>query len=119
MVKRGQVIAGTIVWGENYIRNFVDCALPTWLTPGNLPALFKHFDGEFRVYTRKGDLPFFGNSPLFDQLKEIVPINIYILADDDGKPGVNITHAAYYNGIVADARENDKAVVYLTPDLLW
>jgi hypothetical protein len=118
VVKRAPVIAGTIVWGETYVRNWLNYVLPSWLSSGNLPALFNQVDGEFRIYTRKEDIPFLDESPLGHKLKDIAPIKIYLM-EVGGSPAVNITHDMFHNGIVADARAQDKAVFYLAPDVIW
>jgi hypothetical protein len=118
MVMRARAIVGTVVWGELYVKNFLKYVLPTWLSPGNLPSLFKHMDGEIRIYTREEDLLLFDQIALGERFKSIAPIVPYKI-DIGTRPSVNVTHDVYHNCIVADARSRDEAVVYLTPDLLW
>ena len=39
------------VWGYSYVRQFLECGLPTLLAPGNVPALAAALPTEFIVLT--------------------------------------------------------------------
>jgi hypothetical protein len=120
VVSKPRALVGTIVWGENYIRNWLKFSLPTWLAPGNLPELTRHVDAEFRIYTREEDIPILDADPIGHKLSSLMPIRIYKIGTGDA-PAVNMTHEAFHGdgGIIYDAIQEDCAVIYLTPDILW
>ena len=39
------------VWGYSYVRQFLECGLPTLLSPGNIPALAAALPTEFLLLT--------------------------------------------------------------------
>ncbi len=41
------------LWGESYLRNFLDIVLPAHLAPGNLPAIAERFDCELLLLTEE------------------------------------------------------------------
>jgi hypothetical protein len=43
------------VWGYNYVRQFLECGLPTLLAPGNVPALATALPTEFIILTSVDD----------------------------------------------------------------
>lgn len=46
------------LWGEKYVALWRDISLPSFLAPGNLPALARRFDDiKFRIYTSAEDWP--------------------------------------------------------------
>jgi hypothetical protein len=118
---RPKALVGTIVWGESYVRNWLDYALRTWLSPGNLPALAKNVDAEFRIYTRAEDLPILNEYAIGHYLTQLMPVKIHELPRLNDSPAVNLTHEAFHGegGIITDAFKRDQAVIYLTPDILW
>ena len=47
------------LWGEKFVKKFLDFALSSQLTPGNLPGLFKEAHILYRIYTDRASEPFF------------------------------------------------------------
>jgi len=71
----------TVVWGEAYIRRFVTLSLPSFLAPGNLPALAQNTDLEVVIMTRRDDVEHFENHVAFRRLRTICPVR-FVGIDD-------------------------------------
>jgi hypothetical protein len=56
------------VWGYSYIRQFLECGLPTLLSPGNIPAIAAELPTEFVVLTSADDQAFIEGHPTFARL---------------------------------------------------
>lgn len=59
------------VWGEAYVRTFLDAALPTHLVPGNLPS-FRHTKLVYDIYTDDAGRAAIEAHPLFPVLRKAV-----------------------------------------------
>ena len=56
------------VWGYSYIRQFLECGLPTLLSPGNIPAIAAELPTEFVLLTSTDDQAFLQSHPTFARL---------------------------------------------------
>ena len=89
------------VWGESYIEQFTALALPSFLAPGNLPALAKVTDLEVIIMTSADSVRFFNQKASFQQLSQICAVR-FIKIDDlitNGVFGVTLT-LAYARGVM-------------------
>ncbi len=96
----------TVVWGEAYIARFADLALPSFIAPGNLPALAAATDLEVVIMTRHGDVAHFEQHKTFQRLQSICPVR-FVEIDDlitTGVYGVTLT-LAYARPIIACGSE--------------
>lgn len=96
----------TVVWGDTYIKRFASLALPSFLAPGNLPALAQATDLEVVIMTRQDDFPRFENHATFVKLRKICPVR-FVAIDDlitTSVYGVTLT-LAYARPIIACGRE--------------
>ena len=96
----------TVVWGEAYIARFTDLALPSFIAPGNLPALAEATDLEVVIMTRRSDIDFFDQHSTFRMLQAICPVR-FVEIDDlitSSAYGVTLT-LAYVRPIVACGQE--------------
>jgi hypothetical protein len=96
----------TVVWGDAYIRRFATLALPSFVAPGNLPALARATDLEVVIMTRAGDFDSFEQHASFHQLREICAVR-FVAIDDlitTGVYGVTLT-LAYARPIIALGEE--------------
>ena len=96
----------TVVWGEAYIRRFATLSLPSFLAPGNLPALAAATDLEVVIMTRREDIDYFHTHRAFQRLRAICPVR-FVEIDDlvtTGMYGVTLT-LAYARPIIACGAE--------------
>jgi hypothetical protein len=88
------------VWGRRYIELFATLSLPSFLAPGNLPALAEQTDLEILILTSSKDHEHFEAEPAFRVLRSVAPVR-FIAIDDlivDQLYGVTLT-LAYLRGI--------------------
>jgi hypothetical protein len=78
------------VWGESYIRQFLECGLLTLLAEGNLPALARALPSRFVFLTRKEDEKTIGFHPAFPRLRQICAVE-FLPIDDLILPGKHST----------------------------
>jgi hypothetical protein len=92
----------TVVWGKGYIRRFAALALPSFLAPGNLPALAAACELEVLIMTARSDIAVFDSHAAFRRLREICTVR-FIDIDDlivDGLYGITLT-LAYARAVIA------------------
>jgi methyltransferase family protein len=59
------------VWGYSYVRDFLECSLPTLLSAGNIPAVAAALPSEFVVLTSADDASYIREHPTFKELAAI------------------------------------------------
>ena len=91
----------TAVWGEAYVERFASLSLPSFLAPGNLPALAAATELEVLIMTAARDVPYFERHAAFRKLRTTCPVR-FIAIDDlivGAVYGVTLT-LAYARAIV-------------------
>lgn len=110
----------TAVWGARYIREFAAISLPSFLAPGNLPALAGTSDLDVVILTTAESIPEFDRHPAFRRLREITDVR-FILIDDlvtFGIYGVTLT-LAYARGIMDAGTDQTKTwFVFMNSDFV-
>jgi hypothetical protein len=89
------------VWGKTYIERFATLALPSFLAPGNLPALAAATDLEIVILTRGSDVKHFEELHALHRLRAICPVR-FVAIDDlitTGVYGVTLT-LAYARAVI-------------------
>lgn len=96
----------TVVWGKAYIRRFAELALPSFLAPGNLPALAAVTDLEVVIMTQSQDVGHFEDHDCFRKLRAICPVRFVAIDDliSTRVYGVTLT-LAYARPIIACGAE--------------
>lgn len=69
------------VWGESFIKHFLESSLPTLLAPGNVPALAANYPLTFVFLTRPSDIPIFEASPAYQKLVKLCSIEFVSISD--------------------------------------
>ncbi len=107
----------TPVWGEAYVRLFLDLAIPAQLAPHNLPSLAGDPGAKYIIYTTAADRETICASPIFQRLRAIVSVTF-----EPVDLTLKITHdrmsECYRRGIAA-ADSVGAGVVFLTPDIVF
>lgn len=65
------------VWGSRYIDQFMNISLPTWLAPGNMPAVAAAVDTEFVFLTSADDEAFIRAHPSFLLLTSCMKVRFH------------------------------------------
>jgi hypothetical protein len=96
----------TVIWGETYIERFCTLSLPSFLAPGNLPALAQETDLEVVIMTRRDDFEYFERNISYKRLCKVCAVR-FVEIDDliaTSIYGVTLT-LAYIRPIIACGEE--------------
>lgn len=113
MTGRQKVKLLVVVWGDRYVREFSQIALPALLASGNLPVLAQETDLEVLIMTQRGSVPFFDREPAYGALGALCPVR-FIFIDDlipGGNFGITLT-LAYARGI-RDSGEEQTSTYFI------
>ncbi|WP_413208134.1 hypothetical protein [Rhodospirillum sp. A1_3_36] len=94
------------IWGQRYVEEFAQISLPSYLAPGNLPALLEMIDLEILVMTTEETVDIFKQEAAFQALQRFCQIN-FLMIDDlvtNGLYGVTLT-LAYARGVMSVGTE--------------
>lgn len=92
----------TVVWGETYIERFCSLSLPSFLAPGNIPALAETTELEVVIMTCRDDFQTFEKNISFRHLRDVCPVR-FVEIDDlivQGIYSITLT-LAYARPIIA------------------
>jgi len=67
------------LWGLPFVKRFLNVALPTWLAPGNLPALAAKLPAELVLMTAREDEIFLRAHPAFRRLQAVMPVRLQFI----------------------------------------
>ena len=96
----------TVVWGKTYIERFCSLSLPSFLAPGNIPALAQAMELEVVIMTCRNDFEYFEANISFKNLRELCPVR-FVEIDDlivQGIYSITLT-LAYARPIIACGEE--------------
>jgi hypothetical protein len=120
MAERLKVRFLTVIWGARYIDEFARVSLPSYLAPGNLPALAAGADLEVVVMTSRDSVAEFEGKPAFETLRRLCPVRFLFIDDliTTGCYGVTLT-LAYVRGIAeAGEAQTDTTFVFMNSDFV-
>jgi hypothetical protein len=108
------------VWGEWYIETLARLSLPSFLAPGNLPALAEGADLEVLIMTAAADVPMFRRHAAFHRLEALCPVR-FIAIDDlifQDLHGVTLS-LAFARGVMdSGARQTDTYFIFMNADFV-
>uniref|UniRef100_UPI003F714D9A hypothetical protein n=1 Tax=Elioraea sp. TaxID=2185103 RepID=UPI003F714D9A len=110
----------TVIWGARYIDEFARISLPSYLAPGNLPALAAASDLEILMLTSRESIAAFDGKPAFERLRQLCPVRFLPIDDliTSGCYGVTLT-LAYARGIAdSGAAQTDTTFVFMNSDFV-
>ena len=106
-----------VVWGEQFLRLFLDVCVPNQLTPGNLGALPP--GSRYRVFTTPEDVATLESSPALEKVGELMPLDIigarHLSAS--GKSRFSRMTECHRQAL-RDARDRNAALIFLCADHL-
>jgi hypothetical protein len=107
----------TVVWGEEYVGNFLRYALPSFLSPGNLPELTKHVDATYQIITLEENHHYFHDSWAYARLTEIMPVSLATFTPIQLPP--REIEYQLKKPIVETIHGRRDANMFLAPDMIW
>lgn len=115
------------VWGEKYIRSFLDCCLPSQFADGNLPALADR-DVTYLIYTKPSDVAMIEQAAAVQALRRHAKVEIRTFRDEELERDGYMLHG-YVGNLVRmtwctqhafrSRRGTDTAFFFLNPDSVW
>jgi hypothetical protein len=116
---------GFTVWGERYADYLCRFALPSFLSPRNIPALPNNNVSKFVIATTPQDENRIRSHPIFDVLGRIVSVEfVYLPIPAEGLPTVD-NHPGKYNllsvghSMAADQATGRGCALFLGPDAIY
>jgi hypothetical protein len=108
----------TAVWGAGYLDNFLNVAIPTQLSDGNLVCLARGAEVTYKIFTTPADAEIIRGSKIFAHLARAVPVQFRLMSPDQigGTKYDHLTHA--HRWAVEEADADRARLVFLAPDLV-
>src|SRR3990167_2444641 len=107
----------TVVWGEEFIKTFINIAIASQLAEGNIPDLDKKCTPIYFIYTRKEDQPQITSSILFQKLASKIPI-VFRFFTCDSNLSIHQTLTNCHIKAIKEANQNQAPILFLSPDLI-
>ncbi|MGJ4945739.1 hypothetical protein ACQR1W_34620 [Bradyrhizobium sp. HKCCYLS1011] len=98
------------VWGESYVRTFIDYCVPAQLAPGNIPSL-RDSRHRYLIFTKQADHQRFLDSPVFQKLTGHIDVEFQFVDDWLGQDKYRINSLCYMKGLEAAFRLGAAAVL--------
>ncbi len=116
------VYAVVPVWGEAYVKRWLDISLASLLAAGNLPELARNHSLKVLIYTTDEDLRPILASPALQMLRDTCPVRVTPVAPtaaDVRRRSTNIAMTEIHNHGLNQAWKDDHGVILLCADLLY
>ncbi len=115
-----QVRLITFAWGDGYVDELLEYALPAVLAPGNLPALAEAFDCELVFLTEARQFERVERHRVWQRLKQYCKPRLVAIDDLLSAPlyGLSLTYATYRGFADLGERVTETALVFFTSDWL-
>jgi hypothetical protein len=109
-----------VVWGKAYVDGLMSAALPSFLAPGNLPALAERTDLEVVIMTTLDTVIEFSRHAAFAHLERLCPVHFVLIDDLVRIPNYGLVlTAAFARGIMAaGAEQTDIHFVFMNADFI-
>jgi hypothetical protein len=106
----------TPVWGNDYVKTFLEVMLPSLLSNENIPYLTSRSQCTYYIYTREADLSSLKESETINKLRAYCEI-IFRIISPEGENKYEASSACYRE-VVQEAAISKARVVFLIPDMI-
>jgi hypothetical protein len=106
------------VWGDAYIATFLELCAPTLLASGNMPALGHAQPHRLRIFTPPDDARLMSLAAPLRALERYVVVEFVPIAAPSQRASKYDAITRVHLRALADARDADAAVVFLSPDFM-
>src|SRR4051794_8491633 len=108
------------VWGYAYVKKMLEVALPTWLAPGNLPAIAQMVPTEFVFLTSREDEIYIRSHPAFKRLSEVCSTKVHFIDHLITGNNYSTTITLAYTEVVRSAGDDmlDTCFLFLVSDYI-
>ena len=116
--KNTKLLVITVVWGDWHIRKYFDLNLPTLLADGNFPALAKHCDLTYVIYTSQADMRRVREAPELQALAAMMKVEFRKIKDEELKDPI-AAHHVIWKEAANHARGQKSFILLMPPDVVW
>ncbi len=108
------------IWGLPFVKRFLTVALPTWLAPGNLPAIAGKLPAEMVILTARADELYMRSHPAFRRLETVLPVRLHFIDHLITGNNYSTTITLAYTEAIRDAGLDmlDTCFVFLVGDFI-
>ena len=117
-MKSSKFILVTAVWGEEYVKNFMEITVPSLLAKNNLPFLSNKTDVLFYLYTKKESFEGLINYNSFKKLLNIVTIKLFNISGFSNISKHQYAAQSIRNCIKIN-NNSDCTYIVVYPDVIW
>jgi|GEM_PF-2078056 len=109
-----------ILWGKQYVENYLNYTLPTELSDNNL-LFFKDKRATYLILTRNEDAIIIKQHPLYYKLSSLMTVNIFLIDDINIDPLLSkyALLSAYHSIATLILTKLESAAVFLPADGFW
>lgn len=107
----------TPVWGEEFVRFFLESSLPSLFSPNNLPSLPHPEQDLFHILTSKNDIDRIREHPSIAKLRSILPVKITEI--NERGPTTHDTMSLFLKNGIAKADHDEAASLFFNPDFIY
>jgi hypothetical protein len=118
-VTKSRVLLQVIVWGEQYLSDFMEVSLPSLLAPGNFPDVVGRTTITFQIVSNSAGIEILQGSLIIHRLQSLVTVdfvNIEGMSEISGNKYDLVTH---YQLQSLARLGKETMVVFSYPDFIW
>jgi hypothetical protein len=109
-----------MVWGDDYVANFVNWALPSLLSPLNLPELADSgLECRFNILTHAREAQQIVASDAYKRLTGVLPTAIFELPPWDYSGPACASQNFVQHKVLEEVGKSQSAVLFCSPDVIW
>lgn len=118
MPKKNRLLVVTAVWGDWHVSKHIDLNLPTLLAGGNFPALSKHCDLTYLIYTSRADMERMRRAPAVRALSSFMKLEFRTIATEALQNPIAAHHDVWAQAM-AQASNEGSFILLMPPDVAW
>ncbi len=107
-----------VVWGEEYLKTFIDLSIPSQLSKGNIPDIPKDVQAIYRIYIDRTAKDKFLQSHAFQSLKSHIEVELCDIQTLAYITGYKIL-AACHSDSIKKAVQESAILIFLAPDCIY
>lgn len=110
----------TVVWGPAYVGPFLSIALPSLLSPGNLPTLARSTTVQLQIFTSSDDYNQISAHPAIHKARRYADVRFFKIASTDKIKKVHkyLLHTAILQEAMAIAKPEAADLMIFSPDFI-
>jgi hypothetical protein len=117
VTERTRTLFAAVLWGRDYVDNFVNGSLPTLLAPGNLGGMSPDGGSKLLIVTTEEDAEHFRAAPAYAALRRHIATEFRYIEKPHGRNKYEIVSG--HQCRVIHASKDFDALVFLYPDFIF